>query len=90
MRGPGGLPGDRPATSHLLAAILMAEFSFLYLRLFPLTGSGSWCAALGRVFASGKLGRGRGTGLAGEELGNAGICKCEADGIGVMTVAILG
>jgi hypothetical protein len=87
--GAGGLPGYRPATSHLLAAI-MAGFSFLYLRLCSLTGSGSWCAVLGRAFAGGRLGRGGGTGLAGEELGNAGICKCKADGIGFITVAILG
>ena len=69
--GAGSLPGDRPATSHLLAAI-MAGFSFFGVRLFPLTGSGSWCAVLGRAFAGGRLGRVGGTGLAGEELGNTG------------------
>ena len=45
---------------------------------------------MGRAFAGGRAGRGGGTGLAGEELGNAGIYKCKADGIGFITVAILG
>jgi hypothetical protein len=66
-------------------------WSFSYLRFFALTGSCTRGGVLGRAFAGGWLfGRGGGTGLACEELGNAGICEGKANGIGVITVGILG
>ena len=87
--GPGGLPRYRLATPQLLAAFV-AGFSFLYLCFLALTGSCSSGGGLGRAFAGGWLGRGGGTGLACEALGNAGICERKANGIGVTTVGILG